>query len=157
MKETVEIDEIDCKILGELIKNSRTKLKDLAEECSVSINAIFKRIQRLKESGLIKRATLFTNMGALGYEISATIGINLNPDQEQNVIDLIRDKKMNLAAISRSMGKFDLCIFVMARNLEEIEDLKRDLILQGINRVSVNFWGKIHVQYENVELKAAEC
>ena len=45
----------------------------------------------------------------------------------------------------------------MARNLEEIEDLKRDLILQGINRVSVNFWGKIHVQYENVELKAAEC
>jgi len=93
-------------------------------------------------------------MGALEYEISATIGINLNPDQEQNVMNLIRDKKMNLAAISRSMGKFDLCVFVMAKNLEEIEDLKRDLILQGINRVSVNFWGKTHVQYENVELKA---
>ncbi len=154
MKDKVQIDEIDAKILRELIKNSRTKLKDLAEYCNVSINAIFKRIQRLKESGLIKRATLFTNMGALGYEISATIGINLNPDQEQNVMNLIRDKKMNLAAISRSMGKFDLCVFVMAKNLEEIEDLKRDLILQGINRVSVNFWGKTHVQYENVELKA---
>ena len=157
MKETVEIDEIDAKILRELIKNSRTKLKDLAEDCNVSINAIFKRIQRLKESGLIKKSTLFTNMGALGYEISATIGINLNPDQEQNVMNLIRDKKMNLAAISRSMGKFDLCVFVMAKNLEEIEDFKRDLILQGINKVSVNFWGKTHILYENVELRAAEC
>jgi len=73
LKDKVQIDEIDAKILRELIKNSRTKLKDLAEYCNVSINAIFKRIQRLKESGLIKRATLFTNMGALGYEISATI------------------------------------------------------------------------------------
>ena len=153
----VEIDEIDCKILRELIKNSRAKLKDLAEDCNVSINAIFKRIQHLKQSGLIKKATLFTNMGALGYEISATIGMNLNPDQELSVINLMRDKKLNLAAVSRSMGKFDLCIFVMAKNLEEIEDFKRDLILKGINKVSVNFWGKTHILYENVELKAAEC
>jgi hypothetical protein len=69
----------------------------------------------------------------------------------------MRDKKLNLAAVSRSMGKFDLCIFVMAKNLEEIEDFKRDLILKGINKVSVNFWGKTHILYENVELKAAEC
>ena len=156
MKDTLKIDEIDIKILREIIKNARTKLKDLAEDCDVSINAIFKRIHRLKDAGLIKRATLFTNMRALGYEISATIGISLRPNQELDVINLIRNKKMNEAAISRSMGKFDLCIFLMTKNLREMENLKQSLILQGINRISVNFWVKPSFHFENVDLKSTE-
>ena len=156
MKDTLDIDEIDIKILRELIKNARTKLKDLAEDCNVSINAIFKRVRRLKDSGLIRRATLFTNMPAFGYEISATIGICLRPDQELGVINLIRDKKMNEAAISRSMGKFDLCVFLMTKDLKELESLKQSLILQGIDRISVNFWVKPSFYFENVDLKSTE-
>jgi DNA-binding Lrp family transcriptional regulator len=156
LKDTLKIDEIDIKILRGIIKNARIKLKDLAEDCDVSINAIFKRIHRLKDAGLIKRATLFTNMPAFGYEISATIGISLRPDQELDVINLIRNKKMNEAAISRSMGKCDLCIFLMTKNLREMENLKQSLILQGINRISVNFWVKPSFHFENVDLESTE-
>jgi len=156
MKKVVELDKLDSRILGVLVKNSRAKLKDLAEENNVSSNAIFKRIKRLKENGLIRRATLFTNMPALGYEIAATIGISLRPGQEAEVLKLVRDKKVNEAAISSSMGKFDLCLFMMTRDLAEMQNFKKSLMLLGIERVSVNLWVKPSFYFENVNFNSTK-
>lgn len=156
MKQIIKIDKLDAKILEALVKNSRVKLKDLAEENNVSSNAIFNRIKRLKENGLIRRATLFTNMPALGYEIAATIGISLRPSQEAEVLRLVRDKRINEAAISRSMGKYDLCLFMMTRDLAEMQNFKKSLMLLGIERVSVNLWVKPSFYFENVNFNSTE-
>lgn len=156
MKQMIEIDKLDIRILSALVKNSRVRLKDLAEENNVSSNAIFNRIKRLKQNGLIRRATLFTNMPAFGYEIAASIGISLRPGQEAEVRKLIQDMKVNEAAISRSMGKFDLTIFMMTRDLDEMQNFKKSLMLLGIERVSVNFWVNPSFNFENVDFNSTE-
>jgi DNA-binding Lrp family transcriptional regulator len=154
MSQTVEIDEIDAKILSALIKDARTRLKDIAEECGVSSNAIFKRVKRLKEAGVIKRATLFTNLTCLGYTHPATIGVSLNPDQEQRVTKLIQNRRdLNLAALSQSVGKYDLFIFLIAKSVDELDDLKNAIMKEhGVAHVSVNFWSRPRFNFENVNL-----
>jgi DNA-binding Lrp family transcriptional regulator len=154
MSQIVEVDEIDAQILRALIKDARAKLKDIAKICGVSSNAIFKRVQRLKEAGVIKRATLFTNFACLGYTHPATIGVSLSPNQEQEVTRLIQKRvDLNLAALSKSVGKYDLFIFLIAKSVDELDDLKDALMKEhGVGRVSVNFWSKPRFNFENVDL-----
>jgi Lrp/AsnC family transcriptional regulator for asnA, asnC and gidA len=150
----VKVDEIDAQILRALIRDARTKLKDIAKTCGVSSNAIFKRVKRLKDAGVMKRATLFTNFACLGYTHPATIAITLTPGQEQRVIRLIQKRAdLNLAALSKSVGKYDLFIFLVAKSIDELNDLKDTLVKEhGAERVSVNFWSKPHFNFENVNL-----
>jgi DNA-binding Lrp family transcriptional regulator len=150
----VEVDKLDAQILRALIKDARAKLKDIAKTCGVSSNAIFKRVKRLKDAGVIKRATLFTNFACLGYTHPATIGVSLSPNQEQRVIGLIQKRvDLNLAALSKSVGKYDLFIFLIAKSVDELDELKSALMKEfGVERVSINFWSKSHFNFENVDL-----
>jgi DNA-binding Lrp family transcriptional regulator len=154
MSQTVEIDEIDAKILRALIKDARTRLKDIAKECGVSSNAIFKRVKRLKEAGVMKRATLLTNLSCLGYTHPATIGVSLNPDQEERVTKLIQNRRdLNLVALSQSVGKYDLFISLIAKSVDELDDLKDAIMKEhGVAHVSVNFWIRPRFNFENVSL-----
>jgi DNA-binding Lrp family transcriptional regulator len=136
----VEVVEIDAQILRALIIDARTKLNDNPRTCGVSSNAIFKRAKRLKETGIIKRAMLFTNFTGLGYRHPATIRISLTLGQEQRVIGLLQKRgDLNLAALPKSAY--------------ELNDLKEAVTKeQGAKRVSVNFWSKPHFNFENVDL-----
>lgn len=153
MSQTVEIDEVDVKILRELIKDARTKLKDIAKDCGLSSNAIFKRVKRLKATGVITGTILYTNLELLGLRYPATIGINLEPDHELKIAKLIR-KHANLIAVNPCFGKYDLCAFVMAKSISQLELLKEIIRKQpGVRRIAVNFWDKAYFNLENVGLQ----
>ena len=62
MYSTFEIDETDVKILQALIRDARSKLKDIAIKCRLSSTAVKNRIDRMKKSGLIVRSVLKFNM-----------------------------------------------------------------------------------------------
>jgi DNA-binding Lrp family transcriptional regulator len=59
MTSEVELDEIEVKILGALIRSARTKLKRIAEECELSSNVVFIRIKHLKIIGVIVEQCFF--------------------------------------------------------------------------------------------------
>jgi hypothetical protein len=58
----------------------------------------------MKKSGLIVRAVLNFNMASFEYEIALSIGINVDPDKEQEVIDFIKNQG-KVAGIDRTIGK----------------------------------------------------
>ena len=76
MTSEVKLDEIDVKILSALIRDARTKLKEIAKECGLSSAAVFKRIKQLKSIGVIVGTTLYPDARQFGYTNVATIGIN---------------------------------------------------------------------------------
>jgi DNA-binding Lrp family transcriptional regulator len=153
MSQSVEIDEVDIKILRLLIKDARTELKEIAEECGLSSNAIFKRIERLRNTGVITGTILFINPYSFGFENLATIGINVEPNQEADVANLIR-KHAYLVQLDTSYGKYDICAFIMAKNIADLERLKQ-LIRKhpGVKRIAFNLWDKPHLLPENIGLQ----
>jgi Lrp/AsnC family transcriptional regulator for asnA, asnC and gidA len=92
MSSTVEIDEIDVKILRELTKDARTKVKDIAKNCSLSSVAILNRIKRLKAAGVIVGAHLFINWSQIGYLYPASIGVNIKPEQKPAIAKLLEER-----------------------------------------------------------------
>jgi DNA-binding Lrp family transcriptional regulator len=153
MNNTVEIDEIDVKILRELIKDARAKLKDIAKTCGVSSTAIMNRIKRLKTTGVITGAVQYIDMSKLGYMQPATIGINLNYSQEAQVIKLIRERA-KVIMFDQSVGKNDLSIFCVAKNIKELDDLKQLIKKQPqIRRVTINLWSTPYPNFEKLDIQ----
>jgi len=153
MSETVEIDETDVKILKLLIKDARTRLKDIAKQCGISSVSTLNRIKRLKKLEVITGATIWPRLDLLGLPITATIGIDLDSDEDE-VIKLIGER-MVLMEPSAALGKYDLLIPVFAESLAELDEIVYEVRkCPGVRTVTVNIWsGKLHLLFENINLQ----
>ncbi len=153
MNAQVEIDEIDVKILRELIKDARTKLKDIAKSCGLSSTAVLKRVERLKAAGVITGAILFSNMDQIGYMYPASIGVNLKPEQEAEIAKIFR-KRTNMVLLNESAGNSSFAIFLVAKSMKDIDDLKQLIKKQtGSNKITVSIWSTPHFDFENIDLQ----
>ena len=65
------INEIDQKILGLLIADSRILQKELAARVGLSAPAVAERVRKLVERGVIRGFTSDVNPEALGYPLQA--------------------------------------------------------------------------------------
>ena len=148
-----QIDEIDVKILQALIKNARTKLKDIAENCDISITAIKRRIDNLKKKQLIIKSSLIVDMEILGYPINAVININLNQEKEKEIIDIV-NSFAKVGGINKTVGVYDLCLVVFTKSIDELDQLKHKIRNRtGVKTIDVNIWNKIHINYSNLVLE----
>jgi len=147
-----QIDEIDAKILQALIKNARTKLKGMAENCEISITAIKRRINKMEKNQLILKSALLLNMDSFGYPVMATIGIDIEQEQEQKIIELVQ-KHTKVAGINQTIGNYDLCVFVFAESINDLDKLKQRIRKQiGIQNIDINIWHKLHFNYNNITI-----
>ena len=88
----VDIDEIDRKIIGLLIEDSRRKLKDIAHICGISSTAVQNRIRKLEQNGIIVKYTWSIDWSFFGYYIPVTICVNLEPKRERDIYRLLKKK-----------------------------------------------------------------
>ena len=151
MHSTFEIDETDVKILQALIRDARSKLNDMANECGLSSTAVKNRIDKMKKSGLIVRSVLKFNMASFDYGIGLTIGINLEPNQEDNITQFIKSK-VKVAGIDKTIGKYDLCLVVFAKSITELNDLKYQIRKhKGVKDIELFIWSKNHFNFDNID------
>ena len=148
-----EIDEIDVKILRKLVKDARTKLKDIAKTCDLSSTAVLNRIARLRAEGVITGSILFLNMGQMGYMYPASIGVDLKPGQIPEIARILRERT-NLVFLSESAGNDSFSIFLVAKSMKEIDDLKQLIRKQTkTGEISVSLWNTPRFDFENIDLQ----
>ena len=56
-----KIDEIDVKIIHDLLRDGRKSFKDIANECDVTRHAIWEHYTRMKNAGIIVGSTILLN------------------------------------------------------------------------------------------------
>lgn len=157
MTDKIALDDTDVKILNILIQDARTRLKDIAEECGTSSVAVLNRIKRLKNLKVITGATLYPNISKLGLPIVATIGVNFDGNQDQEIIKLI-DEQACLVEPSPSIGEYDLCALVFAKNLIELDKVGYSIRKHfAASKVTINVWsGLPKFSFDNIDLKPKE-
>ena len=120
-------------ILSELSKDASISVPKLAKKLGINASVIYSRIKRLVKRGVIKRFTIVINDEALGINVRAVIGINMDPKNRQTV----RQELMSIPeirSIAEVSGRFDILITVGAKNLEDLHSIVMDKIgeIQGI-------------------------
>jgi Lrp/AsnC family transcriptional regulator for asnA, asnC and gidA len=129
-----KVDKLDRKILSILSKNARIAFKDVAEQCGVSRAAIHKRVERLKEDGVITGSGFSINPKSIGYGTCTYVGISLERgSMYKNVVK----KLQNIPEIVEchfTTGPYTMMVKAYVRDNEQLMKLLNDT-LQSIDGV----------------------
>ena len=119
------LDSLDRKIITRLQRDGRRAYGAIAEEIGLSEAAVRRRVQRLKDSGVMQIVAI-TDPLQLGYGREALIGIRVHGD-----VRVVADK---VAAIDEAnyvvltAGSFDIIAEVIAEDDNDLVHLLNDSI-----------------------------
>jgi len=129
----VRISDLDLiKILKE---DARTPFTRIAEKFGVSETAIRKRVKKLLNKGVIKRFTIEVDPKKLGFEVTALIGVDTEPEAFISVIEKMREIE-KVISLYTSTGDHMLLLEGWFKNTEElvkfVEELQK---IKGVTKV----------------------
>jgi DNA-binding Lrp family transcriptional regulator len=122
----VPIDEVDQKLIEELIRNGRTKYADLADKLGMSASTISRRIAFFTKEDIIKIVAV-PNPSKLGY--SANAFVVLRADLAK--IDEIHDRLSSYPEVHlalRLMNDYDVMFGVYSLNLKTLKEFLKSKV-----------------------------
>lgn len=121
------LDEIDVRILEELVENARVPIKLLASRIGLSSPSTAERVRRLEEAGVIEGYSARLNPEALGLPLAVLIRIRPLPGELNHVTRLLA-KKPSIVECDRVTG--DDCFVAKAyvQTVDELEKLIDDIL-----------------------------
>jgi len=135
------MDGIDKRLLALLQKNADLSIGDLAEEVSISKSACWRRVQKLEESGVIRKRVSLLDAAALGLSLTVFISIKTNQHNEQWAKSF-RDVVENLdevLEVYRMGGDVDYLIKAVVKDMPGYDRLYQQLIQADLFDVNAGF------------------
>ena len=125
-----KIDGTDMKILAELMKEASLSVPKLSKKININSSVVYSRIKRMVKRGLIKRFTVEVDEELLGYDITASVGLDIDATLRETIVDKVTSFK-EVRRLSEVTGRFDLFVEIKARSLNELHQF----VAQKIGRV----------------------
>jgi Lrp/AsnC family transcriptional regulator for asnA, asnC and gidA len=129
------IDDLDLKILSELSKDASISVPKLSKKVNINASVVYSRIKRLIKRGLIKKFTVIVNDEALGLNVKALTGINMDSKLRDNVLNELF-KVPEVREVSEVTGRFDVLVTMNARSLDEMHQLISEKVgrIEGVQK-----------------------
>lgn len=120
----IRLDNYDLKILRLLQANSRTTVKEIAQQISLSTTPVHERIKRLELSGVIKQYTAIVNPASVRRGLTVICYISLKEHSKTaglKFVNAILNMPEVLECYSIS-GEFDFMLKVLEENMQTYYD-----------------------------------
>ncbi|MER3408291.1 MAG: transcriptional regulator [Nitrososphaera sp.] len=130
-----KIDDLDVKILSELAKDASISVSRLSKKINVNASVVYSRIKRLVKKGLIKKFTILINDEAMGFNVKALTGINMDSKLRDNVLNELF-KIPEVREVSEVTGRFDIIVTMNAHSLDEMHQIISEKIgrIEGVQK-----------------------
>jgi len=115
----MSIDTLDMKIISCLIDNAKRTYRSISEDVGVSEATVKNRIDRLMESGVIKKFTVVLDYHKLGRAIKAFIGLKVQPAKLQAIVEHMKEHP-DVFVLYRTSGDVDLLFEVIFEMMEDL-------------------------------------
>ncbi len=138
----IDLDDTDRRILRALSVDGRLSAGALGRRLNLSQPATWRRIRRLRDSGVIKGTRLRLDNATLGFEVTVFLGIKLatrgrvSLDDFERAICAIPEVQL----VQHVLGLYDYRVRVVARDLPDFERVlrRRIMTLPGVGNVESN-------------------
>lgn len=121
------LDEIDRKILAELLINSNRSNRELAKAIGVSAATVINHIQRLESAGVITDYSVMLDFERLGYELTVIMTVTVNRGKLLETQHEIA-KLPYVCAVYDVTGQVDSIVIAKFRNRRELSEFPKDLL-----------------------------
>ena len=124
------MDQTDLKILGLMQKNADLSVAEIAEQVNLSVTPCWRRIQKLKEDGVIVRNSVVLNPQALGLNLTVFVSIRTsqhNAKWTQSLVGAVMALP-NVVEFYRMAGDVDYLLKVVVEDMAAYDRFYRRLI-----------------------------
>ncbi|MFV0358911.1 Lrp/AsnC family transcriptional regulator [Tropicimonas sp.] len=136
------IDDIDRRILRALREDATVSTGALGRRLGLSQPAIWRRIRRLHDTGILAGRRLVLDREALGFGVTVFLGIRLARKGGANLDEFERAARAipEVQTIEHVLGLYDYRLRVVARDLADFERVlrRRIMTLPGAGNVEAN-------------------
>ena len=121
------VDEIDKKVLRELLKDSRRSQRELAKAIGVSTATVISHVSRLESAGVIKDYTIMADWERLGYELTVILEITVAHGKLLDVQKAI-SKLPYVCAVYDVTGEIDSIVVAKFKTRAELSEFPKSLL-----------------------------
>ncbi|MGL4235495.1 Lrp/AsnC family transcriptional regulator [Tabrizicola sp.] len=127
----MQLDDTDRRILRHYLAEPALERAQLAERAGVTSATLWRRLERLREGGVIRSEAAVIDWRALGYEVEVSLRFTLdktNPRAFDEFIAAARDVA-EVIGIETFLGRVDVRLNVIARDMGHWTEVYREKIL----------------------------
>ena len=121
-------DELDSKIMRELLTDSRTSLRQISNKLKVSVGTVANRVKNLTFNKVLKYYTAVIDHEKIGYDLSALIELTVAKGKLLEVAEKI-SKLQNVCAVYDITGSTDTLVIAKFKNRKELNDFVKSLLV----------------------------
>ncbi|GBC74921.1 Leucine-responsive regulatory protein [archaeon HR06] len=121
------LDELDRKILKELISNARQSFREIAKKLRISVGTVVARTTKMEREGIIKGYTALVDHEKIGYDLTAIIEIVVSKGK---LIDMEKEvaRFSSTCSVYDVTGLTDAIIIAKFKSREELSQFTKTLL-----------------------------
>ncbi|MFE3991685.1 Lrp/AsnC family transcriptional regulator [Streptomyces goshikiensis] len=133
---TVNLDEIDWEIIGQLQREARISLSELGRRVKLSSSATTERVRNLESLGVITGYHATVDLAKVGYPVLAVVRLKYPGNHHKPLHRLLTERREILECL-RTTGDDCYTLKVAATSMEHLETLMDELAGFGSTTTSV--------------------
>ncbi|MFF3949746.1 Lrp/AsnC family transcriptional regulator [Streptomyces sp. NPDC001902] len=150
----VPFDELDRKIVAALILNARTSFAEIGADIGLSATAVKRRVDRLRESGIITGFTATVRPAALGWRTEAYVEVYCEgAAPPRRLAEVVRNHP-EITAATTVTGGADALLHVRATDVEHFEEVLERIRTEPFIRKTISYMVLSHLLPESPEAGA---
>ena len=138
----IDLDTTDRRILRELVRDATQSAGALGRRMGVSQSAVWRRLRRLRDSGVIRGQRLDLDAERLGFGVTVFLGVKLATKGRVSLEDFERAVSAipEVQTVEHILGLYDYRLRVVARDIPDFERVlrRRIMMLPGVGEVEAN-------------------
>lgn len=127
----MQLDETDRRVLRHYLADPDLPRADLADRAGVTVATLWRRLERLREAGVIRSEGARIDWRKLGYEVEVSLRFTLDKTFPRAFDDFIAAAREvpEVVAIETFLGRVDVRLNVIARDMAHYQEVYRRRIL----------------------------
>jgi len=121
------LDDLDKRLLKELLRDSRRSYRELARRLSVAVTTVINRVQKMEESGIITGYPISIDYEKMGYELTVLTEISVSKGK---LLEMEKEiaKMPSVCAVYDVTGLMDAMVIAKFKNRKELSDFTKGLL-----------------------------
>ncbi len=131
------IDKIDKHIIEKLIQDGRISFANIAKDINLTDVAIKKRLERLKQRGILKNIFAEIDYNVIGYKEILEILISVDPSKKNEIIRKLKENEDTLYVLEVT-GEYNLICKIIAQDKNDLKKVLDNIYsIDGILKVNL--------------------
>lgn len=136
MAAKLNLDKLDLQIIEAMMNDAEISYAELGKKLFVSGGTIHVRIKKLQEFNIVKGTRLSVDLKALGYDITAFVGIFLEKSSMYDAVAEDLKKIPEIIRLNYTTGNYSMFIEIVCKDIAQLRFVLHDALqkIKGIER-----------------------